>query len=299
MNKGIVYAASAYILWGFFPLYFHELAGVSAVEILAHRIIWSFLLLGVVIGVRREFGAFRASVSPRVVGAYLVAGALLGANWYVYVWAVGQGFVVEASLGYFINPLVSVLLGVIVLRERLRPLQWIPIAIAGAGVGVNAISYGAVPWIALALAFSFGSYGLAKKLAPLESLHGLALETTLLAPLAFAYLAVAEVAGSASFGRAGLGMDLKLVLLGVITVVPLLLFASGARRVPLTTLGLLQYFAPTLQFLCGVLVFREPMTAPRVAGFVIIWIALALFSLEGLAAHRRSRAIELAPAPIE
>ncbi len=299
MNKGIAYAAGAYILWGFIPLYFDALDGVPAVQIVAHRIVWSFALLTTVVLLRRELRALLGSLTPRIVATYLAAALLLSVNWFVYVWAVGAGFVIETSLGYFINPLVSVLLGVVILRERLRPWQWPPIALAAAGVGLLALSYGSIPWIALALAFSFGTYGLVKKIAPLESLHGLTLETALLFPVAIVYLVALEIGGSGAFGHGGPRTDVLLALSGVITVVPLLLFASGARRVTLTTLGLLQYFAPTIQFLIGVFVFHEEMTLAHLAGFVVIWIALGLFSAEGLMARRRSPVAAVAFVPLD
>ena len=287
---GVVYAAFAYIAWGFFPLYFDALGSVQAIQVIDHRITWSFVALAAVVLVRREGRGLLRALTPRVVGTYLLAALLLAVNWYVYVWAVQAGHVVETSLGYFINPLVSVLLGVVILRERLRPLQWLPIGLAAAGVAFLAFSYGNIPWIALALAGSFGGYGLVKKLAPLTSLYGLTIETALLFPLALVYLVATEAAGTAAFGHQGAGMDVMLMLAGPITVVPLLAFASGARRVTLTTLGLLQYFAPTLQFLIGVVVLHEAMTPVHLVGFVVIWIALALFSAEGLAARRRAGA---------
>ena len=257
MNKGILYAGSAYILWGFFPLYFNALHGVPALQTLNHRIVWSFLLLAVVILVRKDLRSLLRSLTPRILATYLAAALLLAVNWFVYVWAVSEGFVVETSLGYFINPLVSVLLGVVILRERLRPLQWVPVGLATAGVAVLAFSYGYLPWISLALAFSFGAYGLVKKIAPLPSLHGLVIETTLLFPLAFIYLLTIEFNGAGAFGHSTVLENLLLALTGVVTVIPLLLFSSGARRVTLTTLGLLQYTAPTLQFLIGVFVLRK------------------------------------------
>jgi chloramphenicol-sensitive protein RarD len=293
MNKGILYAGSAYILWGFFPIYFNALHGVPALQTLNHRIAWSFLLLGIVILIRGDLRGLLRSITPRILGIYLAAAVLLAINWFVYVFAVSAGFVVEASLGYFINPLVSVLFGVVLLRERLRLLQWIPVTLAALGVAVLAFSYGSLPWIALTLAFSFGAYGLVKKVAPLESLHGLTLETTLLFPFALVYLFYAEFAGIGAFGHSSLIVNGLLALTGIVTVIPLLLFASGARRVTLTTLGLLQYFAPTLQFITGVFLFKEPMTSAHLVGFIVIWIALALFSIESFLARRKPQAAEI------
>jgi chloramphenicol-sensitive protein RarD len=299
MNKGVLYAGSAYIIWGFFPLYFHALNSVPPLQTLNHRVVWSFLILAIVILARRDLRSLWHSLTPHILLTYLAAALLLAVNWFVYVWAVNKGFVVETSLGYFINPLVSVLLGVIILRERLRPLQWGPVGLAAVGVAVLAFSYGNLPWISLSLAFSFGTYGLVKKIAPLSSLHGLAIETTLLFPFAIIFLFYVESAGSGAFGHSSWLINLLLALTGVITVIPLLLFASGARRVTLTTLGLLQYTAPTIQFFIGVFIFKEPMTPPLLAGFIIIWIALALFSIESLHSRRKSQMAMPALTPVE
>lgn len=292
MNKGILYAGSAYLLWGFFPLYFNALHGVPALQTLNHRIFWSFLLVILVMLIRKDLPGLLRACTPRVLATYLAAALLLGVNWFVYVWAVGAGYVVETSLGYFINPLVSVLLGVVVLRERLRPMQWVPVGLAAAGVAVLTVSYGYLPWISLALAFSFGAYGLVKKIATLPSLQGLTLETALLFPLALVYLVYCEFTGIGAFGHSSPQVNILLALTGIVTVIPLLLFASGARRVTLTTLGLLQYTAPTLQFIIGVFVFHEPMTASHLVGFIIIWVALALFSFENLYSRRNPPSAE-------
>jgi len=297
MNKGILTAASAYGLWGFLPLYFKFIHDVPALQTTAHRVTWSFLLLAAILLARKEFGALRARLNRRTLLIYLGAAVLLATNWLVYVYGVTSGFVVETSLGYFINPLVNVLLGTILLRERLRGWQWAPIGLAAIGVAYLTLSYGSLPWIALALAFTFGLYGLVKKVAPLGSLHGLMLETSLLFIPATGYLIYEEIAGTAFFGHAGTANALLLLLLGVVTAVPLLLFANGARQVPLTTLGLLQYIAPTLQFLTGVLIYQEPLTTEQIIGFGIIWVALAIYSAESLIARRRaSRTAEAAAA---
>jgi chloramphenicol-sensitive protein RarD len=285
-NKGIIDSLLAYTLWGVFPIYFKFLHSVPADQIVAHRIVWSFLLLMAVIGVRRELREYRAIVTGRNFLIYLGAGLLLAANWGIYVWGVTSGRVVEASLGYFINPLVSVLLGVIFLHETLRPLQWVPVGLAAAGVIYLAVSLGQLPWLSLALAFTFGFYGLIKKMAPLGSLQGLSLETMSIFLPAAGYLIYTQVNGTGVFGHTTLLVNLLLLLSGVITVIPLLLFASGARSVPLTTLGLLQYIAPTLQFLSGVLLFGEPFTHQRLIGFGLVWLALIVFSLENLNARR-------------
>lgn len=287
MDRGVLYAGSAYIIWGFFPIYFKALHSVPAYQTINHRLLWSFLLLSVVILARREVRTLSRSINRRVLLTYLAAALLLALNWFVYVWAVSAGYIVETSLGYFINPLVSVLLGVAILRERLRPLQWIPVGIAAAGVAVLTLSYGQLPWVALVLACTFGVYGLVKKIAPLNSLHGLTIETALLFPIALGTLLAAELTHRGAFGHSSPLVNLLLALTGVVTVVPLLLFSSGARRVRLTTLGLLQYVAPTLQFLAGVFLFNEEMTPAHLSGFIVIWIALILFTVEGIHAQRK------------
>ncbi len=288
-NKGVLYGALAYLMWGIFPIYFKAIKAVPSFEILVHRIVWSFLLLAMVLVVRREWTQFRrAVVQPRIVGIYALAAVLLAVNWFVYVWGVNAGHVVDASLGYFINPLLSVALGVILLRERLRPLQWLPVGLATVGVLYLTIEYGKLPWIALVLAVTFGLYGLLKKIAPLGALYGLSLETSLLFLPAAGYLIYQEFWGMAAFGHLSLTTSLLLSLAGVITVLPLLLFASAARSIPLSLLGLLQYIAPTGQFLLGVLVYGETFERARLVGFLLIWSALLLFTLEGFLARRRA-----------
>lgn len=288
MNKGVAAGAGAYALWGFFPIYFKAIHAAPADQIVAHRFAWSFLFLIALVLLRRELPALRASLNRRTLLIYLGAGVLLSFNWGLYVWGVNSGNVVETSLGYFINPLVSVVLGVVFLRERLRPMQWIPVALATAGVLYLTISFGKLPWIALGLALSFGFYGLVKKLAPLNSLHGLTLETGSLFVVAVAYLLFTELRGVGSFGHVAPLTSLLIALSGIITAIPLLLFATGARQVPLSTLGLLQYIAPTIQFLIGVLLYHEPFTHDRLIGFSIIWLALVLFSAESFIVMRRA-----------
>jgi chloramphenicol-sensitive protein RarD len=288
MNKGVLYAGIAYVIWGFFPIFFKAIHAALPFEIVAHRVFWSFLFVTGLMLARKEIRLLLRTITRRTVLIYLAASILLAINWLTYVWAVNSGFVLETSLGYFINPLVNVLLGVIILGEKLRFMQWVPIGLAAAGVTFLTISLGAPPWISLVLAFSFGLYGLVKKIAPLNSLHGLTLETGLLVIPAFGFLIFSEWTGTAAFGRSSLTTTLLLALTGVITAVPLLLFATGARLVTLTTLGLLQYIAPTLQFLIGVFIFGEPLTTANIFGFVIIWTALAIFSGEGLIQRHRT-----------
>ncbi len=289
MNKGIWYALGAYVFWGLFTFYWKLLAGVPALQLLGHRIVWSFLLLIGIILAARQGKALRAALTRRVLLIYTAAAILIAVNWLTYVWAIGAGFIVETSLGYFINPLLSVLLGVVFLRERLRPLQWLPIGLAGAGVLYLTFAYGALPWIALTLAISFGFYGLVKKTAPLGALHGLTLETGILFLPALGFLIISDFSGTGAFLHSPTLIDLLLAGAGLVTVAPLLLFASAAQRIPLTTIGVLQYINPTIQFLTGVLVYKEPFDHHRLIGFSVVWVALILFGAEGLLVQRRSK----------
>lgn len=287
MNKGVLSAFLAYVCWGVFPIYFKMLHSVSPLQTMTHRVVWSFLFLLLILVVRKEVGPFWKEINFKRFMIYLGAGTLLAINWLTYVWAIAQGFVIESSLGYFINPLVSVLLGVIFLKERLRPAQWIPVGLAVIGVSYLTITYGSLPWIALVLAFSFGFYGLVKKVAPLGSLFGLTLETGAIFIPALIVLLVAELNGTGEFGHGPLLTTVLLSLTGVVTAIPLLLFSTGARSVPLTTIGLLQYIAPTLQFLSGIVLFREPFDSSRLVGFGIIWLALIIFTVENLSERRK------------
>lgn len=287
MNKGILYGIGAYALWGFFPIYWKFLHDVPALQVIGHRIGWSFILLLAYIVLTRQWEAFRSvAFKRRTVGIYSIAAVLLSFNWLIYVWGVNAGFIVETSLGYFINPLLSVLLGVIFLRERLRPLQWLPVGLAAVGVGYLTFVYGGLPWIALSLAFTFGFYGFVKKLSPLGSLYGLTLETAIVFPIALGYIAFVGFSGLGAFLRQGAQVDLFLVGAGVVTTIPLLMFASAAKQIPLTIVGLLQYIAPTLQFLIGVFVYKEPFDFSRLIGFGLVWVALAIFALENHLANR-------------
>jgi len=286
---GIWYGVAAYSLWGLLTLYWRMFPDVPAMQVLGHRIVWSFVVLVAIIAAswsaRRE--TFRP-LTARGVGLYAVAGGLISVNWLLFLWAVNHGLVVASSLGYFITPLVNVVMGVVVLRERLRALQWLAVASAFAGVAWLTWAYGALPWIAVALAFSFGGYGLVKKKAPLPSLEGLALETAVLVMPAAAYLVMVHEDGTGSFLRAGVMTDALLVAAGGVTIVPLLLFASAVRLVPLSVIGILQYISPTIQFLLGVFVAREPFTTAQLAGFAIVWFGLIVFGLDGVRARRAS-----------
>ncbi len=286
MKKGILYGIGAYALWGFFPIYWKLLHHVSAIQLIGHRIGWSFILLAAFILASKQWTDFRATFTPRTIRIYLIAALLIGVNWLVYVWAVNADFVVETSLGYFINPLLSVLLGVIILREKLRPAQWIPIVIAAAGVIYLTVIYGSLPWIALTLAFTFGFYGLVKKVAPLSSLYGLTLETGILFIPAVGYLIFTEFNGTGAFMHTGFTSDLLMIGAGLVTTVPLLMFASAAKQIPLSFVGVLQYIAPTIQFLLGVFLYKEPFDQSHLIGFGLVWVALIIFWIENLIYHR-------------
>jgi chloramphenicol-sensitive protein RarD len=296
-RRGALYGATAYLLWGVFPLYFPLLDPAGAVEVLAHRVVWSLVVVAALVQATRSWASVRAVAADRSKLWRLSAAAVfLAVNWGVYIYGVTSDQVVETSLGYFINPLVTVLLGVVVLRERLRPAQWAAVGVAAVAVLVLSVENGRPPWIALTLACSFGTYGLLKKTAVVGALEGLTVETAVLAPLALGYLVVLQVTGDSTLTR-GPGHASLLVLTGVVTAVPLLFFGAAASRVPLTTLGVLQYLAPTMQFLIGVVVLGEPLGVAKVIGFCLVWVALGLFSAD-LMTHRR-RTVRLAvPEPV-
>lgn len=297
---GTAAGLGAYSLWGLFPLYFPLLEPAGGLEIVAHRVVWSLLFIGLLLTVVRRWSLVRPVVADRRTLLVLVGAAvLISVNWLVFVYAVNSGHVVETSLGYFINPLVSVLLGVVVFGERLRVPQWTAVAIAAVAVGVLTVDYGRPPWIALSLAVTFGLYGLMKKLVRVEAAPGLFLETAIVALPALLVLGVLQSRGEGTFATLGAGHTVLLVLSGVATAVPLLLFAAAARRIPLSTVGLLQYITPCMQLTIGVLVYGEPMPPVRFAGFVLVWIALAVFTADSVrharAGARRARA-EAVPA---
>jgi chloramphenicol-sensitive protein RarD len=279
----------AYAIWGLFPLYWPLLKPSSAEEILAHRIGWSLLVCLVLLALVRGGARIRALLGePRRALALVAAAVLIAVNWYVYIWAVNHGHVVESSLGYFVNPLVAVLLGVVVLGERLRRLQWAAVGVSVVAVLVLTLDYGRPPWIAVVLACSFGTYGLLKKIAGMPAVEGLTVETLVLFLPALGYLGWLQADGAGTFGSAGAGHALLLVSSGGITAIPLLCFAGAANRLPLTTLGLLQYLTPVLQFICGLTVFHETMPPARWAGFALVWVALAVFTVEAVRHQRRS-----------
>jgi chloramphenicol-sensitive protein RarD len=297
---GVPAGVGAYLLWGLFPLYWPLLEPAGPVEILAHRVVWSLALVLGLLALRGGFGRVRDLVRrPRALGGLAAAAAVVAVNWGTYIYGVNSGHVVETSLGYFINPLVTVVLGVVVLGERLRPGQWGAVALATAAVAVLTLDYGHPPWIALTLALSFGLYGLTKKTVGAGAVEGLAVETALLFLPALGYLLFLQAAGTGTFGAAGAAQNALLLASGVVTAVPLLLFGAAATRIPLTTLGLLQYLAPVLQFLFGVLVFHEAMPPARLAGFGLVWLALVVFSLDGLRERSRVRGARRADAVAE
>lgn len=297
MNKGLFYAAGAYVIWGLLPLYWKALGDVPAAQILAHRIAWALVVALVLVGVRGQWAWLPAVVrTPRTLLTFIATATLITINWGVYIWAVNDGHIVETSLGYFINPLVSVLLGVAVLRERLRIAQGVAVAVAAAGVLYLTFEYGSLPWIALTLAFSFGLYGLLRKTARLNSLQGFTVETVLLFVPALGFLLFQETQGQGAFLHTGPVNAALLAFSGVMTAVPLLLFADAARRIRLTTLGLLQYIAPTIQFMLGILVYHEPLSTERLVGFGIIWLALVIYSIEGIVQGRSDARVKAAGA---
>lgn len=283
MNSGLLYAASAYIVWGLFPLYFKAVQEVPPLQVLMHRAVWSLAFLVIVLAVRRHWTWLGSALrDPKVLGGFAASALLLSLNWFIYIWAVNHGRVVDASLGYFMTPLVNILLGFMLLGERLRPPQWCAVALAAAGVAWLTWQSGGLPWIGLLLAASFGAYGLLRKTAPLGALDGLALETLLMFPLAAAYLAWQSNTGANAFGDAPLSTQLLLAAAGPVTAIPLLMFATGARRIPLSVLGLLQYITPSMQLLLGVLLYQEPFGSARLLGFALIWSGLAVYSLESV-----------------
>lgn len=282
MNLGITYALTAYLLWGLLPIYVHLLAPIATSEILAHRIVWSLATVAVLLVGLRRLGWIRAALAaPASLLRYALTAGLISCNWLIYIWAINAGHVIDSSLGYFINPLVNVLLGWLLLHERLRFGQKLPLVLAALGVAWLTWLAGSPPWIGLTLALSFSAYGLLRKTAALGALEGFSVEAALLAPPALAYLLWAGAGGTLGFASATTHIRWLLVGAGPVTAIPLLLFAAGARRISFSLLGVLQYLAPTLQWLTGIFVFREPFEPAKAAGFGLIWLALALYAAEG------------------
>lgn len=295
-RDGLIFATGAYVLWGLIPLYFKLLAEVPTLEVLAHRVVWSVVLLILIVTARGDWQRVAATIRrPRVMLTLTVSTTLIALNWFTYIYAVSSGQVLQSSLGYFINPLMNVLLGVVVLRERLRRFQVAALVLAGAGVVNLALLGNSIPWIALILAFSFAVYALLRKTVDADGLLGLLVETLLLLPLCGGYIAYRQMTGTGALGQSST-LDLWLALSGVATTIPLLLFAAGARRLPMATLGFLQYLAPTLQFLLAVVIFREPFSGTQVVSFALIWAAVALYSVESVWAYRNRMAAARRPA---
>lgn len=286
---GIVYILGAYALWGVMPLYVRALHGVPSLQIVAHRIVWAAVLLVGFVAATQRLGFIQQLVQrPRIAWTFVASSVALSLNWLVYIWAVGEGRVVDASLGYFINPLFSVLLAVVVLKERLRALQWLAVGVAGLGVLWLALLARQLPWIGLTIAVSFGTYGLLRKTASIDALGGLTLETVLLLPLALGYLVYLAFTPQGMFVGGGPRLIALLFAAGPLTAIPLLAFAAGARRIPLSLVGILQYLSPSLQLAIGLLVFHERLPIAKLVGFALIWLAVALYSLEGLAFRARA-----------
>jgi chloramphenicol-sensitive protein RarD len=289
MNRGIASVVIAYTLWGVYPLYFRLLGAIPSFEMLMHRVVWSLVVLGAIWCARRR-GRWLLDVarSPRMLGLYATSSVLIGLNWYFYIYATQNGHVLDSSLGSFITPLFSILVARIVLGERPRPVQWTAVAIAAIGVLWMSVSAGRVPWISLGLATTFSAYSLAKKTAPLGAIQGLTLETAILAPLALAVLGTLHARDADAWAVADTGIRWLIVASGPLTTLPMLLFAFGARRIPMTTLGVLQYLSPTMQFVLGALIFHEPFTHAALVGYASIWTALALYAVEGVLNARRA-----------
>lgn len=288
-SRGLAYALAAYLLWGAFPLYFKALHGVPAPEILAHRVLWSVVLLAGIVFLGGRAAVLRDALRPGRRGVLAATAVLIAANWLIYIWAVNAGRVLEASLGYFVNPLVNVLLGMAFLRERLSRVQALAVALAGAGVAVLVVRLGTVPWLPLGLALTFGLYGLLRKRAGIDPIGGLLGETALLAPVALGYLLLRGAGGEGAFGH-GAWRTALLVAAGPVTTVPLVWFAIGVRSLRLSTMGLVQYVTPTLQFLLAVVLFREPFTRTHAIAFGCIWVSLAAYTWDALARVRRLEA---------
>ena len=289
-KKGTLLALGAYGLWGFLPIFWKLLSHVSAFEILCHRIVWSLVLLSAILIIKKHGGWIRTGlVHSRTRWTYIGTASILAANWTTFIWAVNNGYLVEASLGYFISPLISVLLGVFLLKEHLRRGQWAAMGLVFAGVLYLTIKYGAFPWIALVLAFTFAFYGLIRKKGRFEALEGLSFETAVLSLPALGYLMLLGVQRQGTFGHGSVTISLLLLGTGLATAIPLLLFNAAARKIPLSAIGVLLYISPTLQFLLGVFVYHEAFTPDRWAGFILIWIALLVYSVEGFWYHRKKR----------
>ncbi|HDR4572973.1 MULTISPECIES: EamA family transporter RarD [Bacillus cereus group] len=283
-RKGIIYAAGAYTMWGILPVYWKWVEEVPAEEILAHRIVWAFVFMLIVLGVSKRFGQFMSELmklftQPKLFISLTIASILITGNWFVYIWAVNHGHIIEASLGYYINPLVSIVLGTVVLKEKLNFWQYVAVGLAGVGVVILTVRYGEIPWIALSLACTFGLYGLTKKLLNYDAMNGLTLETMIVTPVAAIYLFMVGAHGFGSFGSISIAETLLLMGAGAVTALPLFYFAKGAQRIPLYMIGFLQYIAPTINLILGIFIFHEHFTSAHSMAFLFIWIALFIFSI--------------------
>lgn len=282
MLAGVLSAGCAFFMWGVFPLYLKSLKAIPPLEILSHRVFWSFIMLALVLTVRHQWGWItNIKKNPRIAAAFIASASMLAINWVVYIWSINHDRIVDASLGYFIAPLFNVLFGVM-LGERLRSWQWIAVVLAACGVAWLTISAGQLPWIGLTLAFTFGLYGLLRKTASLGALEGLTLETLVMLPLSALFLLLPESGSSHAFVNAGINTSLLLIAAGPVTAIPLLLFAYGARRIPLSLVGILQYIGPTIQLLLGIYLYNEAFSSTKLIGYGLIWCALGLYSIESL-----------------
>lgn len=289
MKRGVLLAVGAYAIWGIAPIYWKLIDNIPAFEIVGHRIVWSFIVMIGVIWLLGNFQNVKKTIgSWQTFFPLLISATLLSVNWSVYIWAVNSGYIVDSSLGYFINPLVNVFLGVLFFREKLRTWQWISVGIAFIGVLYLSISYGVLPRISLVLAFTFGFYGLIKKRISISSITSFSIETGFLFIPAFVYLLVLAINGGGSFGRGPINVTFLLALTGLITAIPLVMFGSAVQKIRLSSIGFIQYIAPTLQFLIGVLVYGESFNQNRIIGFSIIWIALIIFTIDGIMTARGS-----------
>ena len=301
-RRGIVYGLAAYGLWGAVPLFWPLVARAGSIELLAHRVVWSLVISLVLLRVAVPRGWWSRVGNPRTLIMLGAAAAVVSVNWGVYIWAVNHGHVVETALGYYINPILSILVGVVALRERLSPVQWVSVGLAAVAVIVLTVDYGTLPWVALALATSFATYGVIKNRLGAGAVDSLAVESVVLAPIALVYLGYLQITGAGTFVRLGWGHSLLLAATGLITIVPLLFFAAAVTRLPLSTLGLLQYLAPTLQFILGIAYFHEAMSTGRWVGFGLVWLALVLMTVDGLRrahAGRRARLRDAEPQPAQ
>jgi chloramphenicol-sensitive protein RarD len=288
LRRGYLYGVAAYTIWGFFPLYIKLLRPAGPVEILSHRVVWSVTFIALLLTAVRNWRFLRGlAARPRSLAGIALAAALIAVNWGMYIFGVNSDRVVETALGYFITPLVMVVLGVAVLGERLRPVQWAAVGVGGLAVAVLTVDYGRLPYIALSLAVSFGAYSLVKKRLGLPAAEGLLVESAVLALPALGYLGWLAASGDGTFGTESAGHTTLLVIAGAATAIPLLLFAGAANRVPLSAVGIIQYIAPILQLGCGVLIFHEPMPPARLAGFALVWLALVIFTADGLRNARK------------